>query len=186
MSIYPPDDLRPYFQDGYLAGTEDLTTDYDSKPELDFNNRLIAKFIIPNWNKFWGKGFSKIPHSILYPKNDKVLNLCKDIKTKLNREITPGRMGVFLKEWIAIESIILKSVRERESRIYSIRKAINVLNKKYKLSENILLQLQSIRIFRNQLVIGSQQIEPKRLALFIESTKVVKKELILFIKKIFN
>ena len=39
LSICPPDALRPYFQEGYLAGTDEVTTDYDSKDELDFTKR---------------------------------------------------------------------------------------------------------------------------------------------------
>ena len=43
LSIFPPDELRPYFQDGYLAGTEDLTTEYESKTELDFKKLTNCK-----------------------------------------------------------------------------------------------------------------------------------------------
>ncbi len=57
LSICPPAALRPYFQEGYLAGTADVTTDFDSKTELDFRNRLIAKFAIPRARSFWGNGF---------------------------------------------------------------------------------------------------------------------------------
>jgi len=45
LSICPPTAFRPYFQEGYLAGTDDITTNYDTKNELDFNNRLLAKFV---------------------------------------------------------------------------------------------------------------------------------------------
>jgi hypothetical protein len=36
LSICPPDALRPYFQEGYLAATSDIEHEYDSKSELDF------------------------------------------------------------------------------------------------------------------------------------------------------
>lgn len=36
LSICPPTALRPYFQEGYLAGTDEVTTNFDSKSELDF------------------------------------------------------------------------------------------------------------------------------------------------------
>ena len=81
LSICPPDALRPYYQDGYLAGTEDITTDYgDDKVQLDFKRRLIAKFEIPidaGSADFWGEGFSRIPESALYPENDRIEELCK-------------------------------------------------------------------------------------------------------------
>ena len=87
LSICPPDALRPYFQDGYLAATEDIAAEYDSKTELDFKNRLIAKFLIPNNDRFWGKGFTKIPRDVLYPRDDKVGKICEDIKEQLKKEI---------------------------------------------------------------------------------------------------
>lgn len=43
LSICPPQALRPYFQDGYLCGTTDISWEYRDKTELDFNLRLIAK-----------------------------------------------------------------------------------------------------------------------------------------------
>jgi len=55
LSISPPDALRPYFQEGYLAGTTDVTSDYEQKTELDFRNRLIMKFKVPNNNELFGE-----------------------------------------------------------------------------------------------------------------------------------
>lgn len=80
LSICPPKALRPYFQEGYLAGTDAIITKYDIKSELDFNNRLIAKFEIPNDKSFWGEGFHQIPYDSLYPKNDPIEELCAQIK----------------------------------------------------------------------------------------------------------
>ncbi|MFV0418588.1 MAG: FRG domain-containing protein [Dysgonomonas sp.] len=79
LSICPPTALRPYFQEGYLVSTDEITDSYDTKSELDFNNRLIAKFEIPNNLSFWGKDFDRIPEHLLYPENDPVLELCKAI-----------------------------------------------------------------------------------------------------------
>lgn len=83
LSICPPTALRPYFQEGYLAGTDEITTNYSSKTELDFNNRLIAKFKIPNNKDFWGSGFNQIPKESLYPDKDPIFELCEQIKLKL-------------------------------------------------------------------------------------------------------
>jgi len=55
-----------------LAGTADVTTDYESKTELDFRNRLIAKFAITRAGSFWGSGFEQIPQTALYPKGDQI------------------------------------------------------------------------------------------------------------------
>lgn len=80
LSICPPTALRPYFQEGYLAGTDNITTRYDQKNELDFNNRLIAKFKIPNDKAFWGSSFNRIPEESLYPANDPIYELCQQVK----------------------------------------------------------------------------------------------------------
>lgn len=80
LSICPPTAFRPYFQEGYLVGTDGISDDYDVKAELDFNNRLIAKFEIPNDDSFWGQDFNGIPKNLLYPENDPMLDLCMDVK----------------------------------------------------------------------------------------------------------
>jgi len=85
LSIAPPGALRPYFQEGYLVGTTDIRTEYASKTELDLKNRLVAKFEIPNRRSFWGKDFSAIPWSALYPPDDRVAKLCEAIRAALPR-----------------------------------------------------------------------------------------------------
>jgi len=79
LSICPPTALRPYFQEGYLVSTDGITDKYDTKSELDFNNRLVAKFEIPNDISFWGRDFDGIPVHLLYPDEDPVMELCKEI-----------------------------------------------------------------------------------------------------------
>jgi hypothetical protein len=71
---------NPNYQEGYLAGTDDITTEYDSKDELDFNNRLIAKFRISRKPGFLEKGFEPVPESMLYPKNDRFEEICSAIR----------------------------------------------------------------------------------------------------------
>ena len=84
LSICPPTALRPYFQEGYLIGTEDVTTEYENKTELDFNNRLVAKFQIPNNETFWD-GFDKISKKSLYPEGDPISDLCQRINKSISR-----------------------------------------------------------------------------------------------------
>ena len=84
LSITPPTALRPYFQEGYLVGTDDITSSYYRKRELDLNNRLIAKFEIPNTDEFWGEFFNKIPQDALYPKHDQIEEICRQVKKELN------------------------------------------------------------------------------------------------------
>lgn len=87
LSICPPEALRPYFQEGYLAGTLDITDTYANKSELDFKNRLIAKFSIPAAASFWGSGFSRIPKNLLFPENDLIEEMCIRIREEIISEM---------------------------------------------------------------------------------------------------
>ena len=81
LSVCPPQAHRPFFQEGYLAGPfPNYKLDVPSRiKQFDFGRRLIAKFEIPIDKKFWGAGFTKIPNEKLYPKDDLVLKICKEI-----------------------------------------------------------------------------------------------------------
>ena len=87
LSICPPEALRPYFQEGYLAGTLDITDSYANKSELDFKNRLVAKFSIPTAASFWGSGFSRIPKNLLFPENDRIEETCIRIREEIVSEM---------------------------------------------------------------------------------------------------
>jgi len=92
LSICPPLALRPYFQEGYLAGTLDITRDYLNKSELDFNNRLVAKFSIPNDQSFWGENFERIPEELLFPGDDVIARICRGVK----KHVVEGITSVFV------------------------------------------------------------------------------------------
>ena len=112
LSICPPDALRPYYQDGYLAGTEDITTNYGRKKEqLDFKRRLIAKFQIPFGTNFWEIGLSTIPSSVLYPEEDKILTLCDEIKKFLECEFRPEEIKQYLKQQSEYEEMLNEKAR---------------------------------------------------------------------------
>jgi hypothetical protein len=87
LSICPPEALRPYFQEGYLCGTLDITDTYANKSELDFKNRLIAKFSIPTGASFWGSGFSRIPKNLLFPDSDIIEAMCIRIREEIISEM---------------------------------------------------------------------------------------------------
>lgn len=92
LSICPPMALRPYFQEGFLAGTLDITRDYLNKSELDFNNRLVAKFSIPNDKSFWGSNFEGIPEELLFPRDDRMAKICEAVK----RRVVADMKSVFI------------------------------------------------------------------------------------------
>lgn len=165
LSICPPDALRPYFQEGYLAGTDEVTFDYfSSKDELDFNSRLIAKFQIGRGKSFWGQGFAPIPKEALYPADDRILDICKKIGGEIEDVIQPADLGRFLQAWTKLESRLLSLARELTDRVYSVAEAIRVLETREQLSPMLLQQLSDVRQLRNKAVHEPAKLEPGQLA----------------------
>lgn len=177
LSICPPSALRPYFQEGYLAGTADVTTEFDSKTELDFRNRLIAKFAMPRAKTFWGSGFDQIPESALYPKGDSILDLCRTLQTDLASELQPGQVGEFIKEWAKLEEYLLENARRVTERNVSLREAIASLSKRGLLGEEQAYMLDSLRRFRNAVVHQPTTVQPGALEEWLSTTRRLLREL---------
>lgn len=152
LSICPPQALRPYFQEGYLVGTDDITNEYVNKAELDLNTRLIAKFEIPNTDNFWGKEFYKIPDIALYPQNDTIEAICREIGQELVSDIAPANLGEFLKLWAEFEQIILKDARKFKREVHNTRDAMLTLMKHKQEKYGLLKEFDYLRTFRNKLV----------------------------------
>ncbi|HFC93183.1 MAG TPA: FRG domain-containing protein [Leucothrix mucor] len=178
LSICPPLALRPYYQEGYLAGTEDIESEYDDKTELDFNRRLIAKFRIPNSKAFWGDEFSPIPESALYPDKDKIKKLCEEIRLEVNDELESGDIGEFLKEWSKVERYIMARARDFSS-VPHLASAIRTLRKQSVFDELLLKKVDSIRRFRNNLVHSPNEVSAKLLHHHMENIEDVLNELLL-------
>lgn len=159
-------------------GTEDIVADYDSKTELDFKNRLIAKFEIPTSMRFWGKGFSRIPDSVLYPKKDRIGKLCKSLHISLKSELRPGEIGEFMKIWSEIEEQLLKRAKMVEARGFSVMGAISILLKRHALPEDLLIQVDAIRAFRNQVVHQPKTVEPGEIQKYIGQIKEIRERLL--------
>jgi hypothetical protein len=84
LNICPHQAKRPFFQEGYLVGTEFILKDYDNKNELDFNNRIVAIYEIENSSSFWGSpkinsSYNRIENKLLYPDIDIFKDICNDI-----------------------------------------------------------------------------------------------------------
>ncbi len=163
LSICPPNALRPYFQEGYLVGTYDITTNYESKSELDFNNRLIAKFKIPNNDSFWGDGFDKIPKESLYPNNDPIFELCTEIKSIADRELKTGDLGEFIKNWAALEENIINLSGKDKGRYFSLGEALRILSQSNYINQELLFEIYKLRKFRNNLVHNPQKINSRQI-----------------------
>jgi hypothetical protein len=157
LSICPPNALRPYYQDGYVAGTEDVHDEYENKSELDFNNRLIAKFRIENSSKFWGKHFPSVPHEALYPRKDEVLDLCQIVKQDADRDLQSGTIGDFLKQWTELEQLLLERTRNERDRP-TVRDAMKTMLKLGVINEEIASSLDHVRRFRNEVVHRPQKV----------------------------
>ena len=164
LSICPPDALRPYFQEGYLAGTDEVTDDYSSKSELDFNNRLIAKFQISRSSDFWAGGFDAIPTEALYPNNDRIQELCSGIKQEEGGGLQASELGTFLQRWSAIESRLLTLARGRAERVYTVMDSIRVLQSTEALPEDLSRRLDQIRRIRNSAVHSPEKLKSGQLA----------------------
>lgn len=160
LSICPPAALRPQFQEGYLAGTDEVTDTYDSKTELDFNNRLIVKFEIPTGKSFWGRGFHQIPETSLYPKSDPIKELCDQIREQASMELKSGDLGDFLKIWAEIEELVTTHAREDQRRYLSFRQALNNLVREYAIDKQLYYQLDRLRSFRNHVVHEAHKVKP--------------------------
>jgi len=149
LSICPPEALRPYFQEAYLSGTEDVTREYDSKSELDFNRRLIAKFRIPVESSFWGVGFARIPIDVLYPKHDRVEELCKQIKVDAIQRSSPRELGEFVLLWAVLEEAFLGMASSTQARMFTVREAIKRLSDQTIIEPDLAEQLDAVRKLRN-------------------------------------
>jgi uncharacterized protein YutE (UPF0331/DUF86 family) len=163
LSICPPDALRPYFQEGYLAGTDEVTTDYDSKDELDFRRRLIAKFRIAGGDAFWGRDFPPIPRSALYPDADRMQALCDSIRVEVGTEVEAGQLGRFLQTWSKLEGRLMSMARQRRARVFSVREAIDLLAKESVLPANLNDRVDALRRLHNTAVRQPADLKPGQL-----------------------
>jgi hypothetical protein len=154
-----------------------VATDFDSKTELDFRNRMIAKFSIPSTKPFWGSGFEQIPESALYPKSDRILDLCANLQAELQQELQPGDLGEFIKEWALLEDYLLDEARRKTQRNVSIREAITALTKSGKLDSQQAALLDSLRRFRNGLVHQPAKVHPGALEEWLMTMRQMRRQL---------
>lgn len=163
LSICPPDALRPYFQEGYLAGTDEVTVDYDSKDELDFTRRFIAKFMIPARRSFWSGGGAAIPKPALFPTSDRILELCNGIRDEVTSDVKAGQIGRFLQSWAELEGRLVSLARESRQRVFSVREAMDVLVRDGMLSMEEVKRIDALRRTRNTAVHRPFALEPGQL-----------------------
>jgi len=149
LSISPPQALRPYFQEGYLAGTEYTLADYDDKSELDFNRRLIGIYQIPNTKEFWGSNFGRYDEKLLFPTNDEMQRICEGIKDTVHQKLMNNEdIGSFLMNWEQLESLV-KLLSNNKNSLSSSLEYLgynNIIDKEYA------NQIRQLSLFRNNLI----------------------------------
>jgi hypothetical protein len=179
LSICPPAALRPYFQEGYMAGTPDVSFDFESKTELDFRNRLVAKFAIPRAKvRFWRGGFAAIPQEALYPPGDRIQELCAKIGAEVEQsQRPPGTLGDFIVEWSHLEHRLVERARQLTERNVSVREAINALARHDQLSEELVHELNILRHFRNTAVHSPAEVESRDFGEVIQRLREVQRRL---------
>ena len=154
LSICPPEALRPYYQEGFVAGTDEVMTEFDSKAELDFNQRLVAKFRLSRKSAFWRSGFKALPRESLYPNHDVVEGICSRLRLDLDTGVAAGRIGAFLKEWTDLETLFVGWARDNapQAKVRTVREALDILQQSQRVSPEMLQSLQHLRRLRNEVV----------------------------------
>lgn len=189
ISIVPPIALRPYHQEGFLVGEDDIietnTINKAIKNELDLRTRLVYKF------RFIKEDFidsdSWLKEETLMPENDQMKTICDTIKMEIlkysssdldnkTKHSSVEELGLFLSEWQEIESLLIEYFgsddRTRQFSLLPAIKSINNLN-----LQNRILQLKRQR--NNYVHAGGEYPEEKD----TEECKKVKKELISIINE---
>lgn len=169
LSISPPDAKRPYYQEGFIAATTDITHDYDNKNELDFKSRLVAKYKFPNDSSFWGKDFAPLRKKFLYPDDDKFCDIARKVKIANKRGFNKDRVGDFLLLWNELDEIL------REYAKYNKHVSLaNVLRKSENLhyySERFYKEVKYLNDYRNILVHKTKEVKSNELEIQITNLK---------------
>jgi len=111
-----------------MVGTPDVMMNFESKTELNFRSPLMAKFTIPRAKSFWSSGFEATPKTALYPSNDHVEDLCREVSARVKQDAASvSNIGQLLVEWAELEEWLLPCARQLTERNASVRKAIRAL-----------------------------------------------------------
>ncbi len=179
LSICPPEALRPYFQEGYLVGTSDVTNEIVNPKELDLSNRIIAKFKIPKKN-FWDRKYFPLPKIALYPEKDKILSLCSRLNLSKSTGLLTKTFGEFMVEWMEIESIVRANTykqRKKQSRPINTNSGLRMLYERQQIPHDLFEELNEFRILRNDLVHNKREIKQSQLKKYLSRLKSIIKEL---------
>ena len=177
LSICPAQALRPHFQEGYVVGTLDTTSEYESKSTLDFSQRLVKKFAIPCQESFWKPDGGPIPNGLLYPTNDPVAQICRDVKTLSERMARPGDIGRFIQQWSFLEVALRNRLDLSDDRVSSVAQTVRRGQQIGYLSTPMAAKLQSLRRIRNIIVHRPHDVDPEEITNALSALTEVLSEL---------
>lgn len=119
LSICPPEAKRPFMQEGFLVGEEDVEVGCNALELYDLRRRMIAKFEIPNVPEFWDEE-SQLSKAQLYPQPDIFNEICKEVGKRVYEELPPSELSFteeeifnFIAYWRKIEDIIWKKYGQK-------------------------------------------------------------------------
>ena len=177
LSICPPQALRPYYQDGYLVGTEFVIDNISEKAELDFERRLVGKYRIRNHLEFWDQSAKEIPNINLYPDdNDEFIVIIESVKRRLNDiedydDELAGEYGKFMLNWNFVERI---SNGAPVRRVFSDYSNNNIITKEQFQKLSKLSEFRNILVHKpNLITIDDIQTQNLILQEFVEELKRV-------------
>lgn len=169
LSICPPEALRPYFQEGYLAGTDGIDYRAVKKTQYDFNRRLLAKYKLVDASGFWSDGFRQLSSDTLFPANDPISRICEQIKRDARNSLSNESLGSFISMWSELETI-LRAYSLNDKRFSTVSDSLRALYRKEILSDRDVNVINHIRRTRNRAVHTPQQVE---LSEILESRKLL-------------
>lgn len=183
ISIVPPEALRPYQQEGFLVGEDEFDREMPiNKEDLDFNRRLVYKFKIPNKEDFWGDE-AKLKQDVLYPKDDVVDEICKQIKSEafeyLTKEMNPFLYGQCIRTWSEIEQILGSTLERYFHKSYMFGKSN--LEEFFGNNRNLRSNFMAARRLRNKLVHTPNEVHID-LPIIFDQLQELKKQIIEHVK----
>lgn len=119
LSICPTEAKRPFLQEGFLVGEEDVEVGCNALEIFDLRRRMIAKFEIPNVQEFWDEE-SQLSRTQLYPNPDIFNDICKAVGKRVSEELPPSELTFteeeifsFIAYWRKIEDILWKKFGQK-------------------------------------------------------------------------
>jgi hypothetical protein len=182
LSICPPSAIRPYFQEGYLVGTPDLTSDYEDKSEFDLNRRLIATFSIPTKGAFWGRGLRGLSKEELSPSDDTMKDLCGQIRLDEAEagDLEEGghtALGEFVASWAGLERILLRVAQRGSDRLLSTVGSTRELARKGIITPEMFAAVDRLRRMRNTVVHGHERASDVTLREAVDEIATIRKHI---------